>query len=58
MIPKGTLGLCCFHIVQLMTNPAHLNSTVFLAIMLQSSWHTAEGNKESKGMYIEALQIT
>ena len=41
-----------------MTNPAHLNSTVYLAVMLQASWHTAEGNKDSKGMYIKALQIT
>ena len=54
MIPKGTLGLCCFHIAQLMTHPSKLNSTVYLAVMLQVFWHTAEGNKESKGLYIKA----
>ena len=58
MIPKGTLGLYCYHIAQIMTHPTHLNSTVYLAVMLQASWHTAEGNKESKGMYIKALQTT
>ena len=58
MIPKGALGLCCFHIAQLMTHPAHLNGTAYLSVMLQASWHTAEGSKETKGMYIKALQIT
>ena len=64
MIPKRALGLCCFYIVQLMTHLAYLNSTVYLAVMLQPSWHTAEGNKESKGIYIyiyiyiKALKIT
>ena len=58
MIPKGTLGLCRFHIAQLMAHPAHLNSTVYLAVILQASWHITEGNKESKDMYIKALQKT
>ena len=28
MIPKGTLGLRCFYVAQLMTQPAKLKSTV------------------------------
>ena len=51
MIPKRSFGLCCCHIAQLMTHPAHLNSIVYLAVMLQASWHTAEGNKESRYVY-------
>ena len=58
MIPKETLGLCCCHIAQLLTHLVHSNSTVYLAVMLQSSWHTGEDNKESKGMYIKVLQTT
>ena len=57
MIPKGNLALCCFYIVQLMTHSANLNSTVYFAVMLQASWHTAEGNKDSKGIYAKALKI-
>ena len=34
MIPKGTLGLCCL---------ADLNSSTQLAVMLQGTQHTAEG---------------
>ena len=54
MIPKEIFGLCCFHIAQLMTHPSQLNGTVYLAVMLQAFWHTAQGNKESKGLYIKA----
>ena len=54
MIPKGTLGLFCFHIAQLMTHLSYINSTVFLPVMLQAFWHPAESNKESKGLYIKA----
>ena len=35
----------------------YLYSTVHLAGMLQASWHTAEGNLESKGSYIKSGQI-
>ena len=52
MIPKRALGLYCFHIVQLITHLAFLNSTVYLAVVLQASWHTEKGNKELKGTYI------
>ena len=31
-----------------------LHITVCLAVMLQGSWHTAEGNQESKGSYIKS----
>ena len=31
-----------------------LHTTVSLAGMLQASWHTAEGNSESKGSYIKS----
>ena len=34
----------CVHIVQLMTHPAKLYTTIYLAVMLQTSWHTAGGN--------------
>ena len=44
MTPRGTLGSCCVHIAQLMTHPAVLHITVYLAVMLKASWHTAEGN--------------
>ena len=54
MIPKGTPGLWWFHIAQLMTHPSYLNSTIYFAVMLQAFWHTAEGNKESKGLYLKA----
>ena len=57
MIPKGTLGLCCFHIAQLMTHLSYLNSTVCLVVMLQAFWHTEESNKESKDLYIKAQYI-
>ena len=39
MTPRGTLGLCCVHISQLMT---------YLAIYTLASWHTTEGNKVKK----------
>ena len=32
----------------------YLHNTVYLAVMLQASWHTAEGNQESKGLYIKS----
>ena len=31
--------------------------TAYLAVMLQASWHTEEGNKESKGSYIKSRCI-
>ena len=39
MTPRGTLGLSFVHIDQLMTHPA-----VYLAVMIQAFWHTAEGS--------------
>ena len=52
MAPRGTLGLCCFHIVQLMNyclpciyvTTLCLHITVYLAVMLQPSWYIAEDN--------------
>ena len=38
MIPKGTLGLCCFYIAQLMTHLSNISSTVYLPVMLQAFW--------------------
>ena len=35
----------------------YLHTTVYLAVMLQASWHTAEGNWESKGSYIKSWWI-
>ena len=35
----------------------YLHNTVYLAVMLQASWHTAEGNQESKGLYIKSWWI-
>ena len=32
----------------------YLHTTVYLAGMLQASWHTAEVNSESKGSYIKS----
>ena len=32
----------------------YLHTTVYLAGMLQASWHTAEGNLKSKGSYIKS----
>ena len=43
MTPRGTLGLCCVHIAQLMTHPA-VYTLMFTLQLLQASWHTAEGN--------------
>ena len=42
MTPRGTLGLCCVHIAQLMTHSAIY--TIPFTVMLQASWYTAEGN--------------
>ena len=41
MSPRGTLALCCIHIPQ-------FHITVYLASMLQGSWHIAEGNNGQK----------
>ena len=35
----------------------YLHNAVYLAVMLQESWHTAEGNKESKDSYIRLRWI-
>ena len=35
-------------------SPGYLHTTVYLAGMLQASWHTAEVNSESKGSYIKS----
>ena len=35
-----------------------LHITVYLAVMLQASWHTAEGNWELKGSYTKSWGIT
>ena len=43
MTPGGTFELCCVYIAELMTHTA-LHTTFYLAVMLQASWHTAEGN--------------
>ena len=45
MTPRGILELCFVHIAQLMTHAdPNLHNTVYLAVMLHASWHTAEGN--------------
>ena len=41
MTPLGTLGLCCLHIPPCVKNPL---VTVYLAVMLQASRHTADVN--------------
>ena len=46
MTPRGTLGLFCVHISQLMT---------YLAIYTLASWHTTEGNKVK--MFIEFCRV-
>ena len=46
MTLRGTLGLCCVHISQLMT---------YLAIYTLASWHTTEGNKVKK--FIEFCRV-
>ena len=65
MTPRETLGLCCVHIPPCERSPlvmlrSHLpindsfgcfRITVYLAVMLQASWHTAEGSQESKGSF-------
>ena len=43
MTLRGTFGLCCVHIAQLMSHPA-IYTVLYIAVMLQASWHTAEGN--------------
>ena len=35
----------------------YLHNTIYLAVMLQASWHTAEVNEESKGSYIRSWWI-
>ena len=58
MTQRGYLGLCCIHIPQCERNPlvmlrSHLpindssgclHITIYLAVMLQASRHTADGN--------------
>ena len=44
MTPRGTIGLCCVHITQLMTHPAVYTLSFTLPVMLQASSHTTEGN--------------
>ena len=39
-----TPRLCCVHIWPINNLSDCLNITVYLAVMLQASWHTAEGN--------------
>ena len=39
---------------QINDSPGCLHIAVYRAVMLQASWHTAEGNKESKGSYIKS----
>ena len=36
---------------------SYLHVTVYLAVMLQASWHIAEGNEESKGSYIKSWEV-
>ena len=43
MTPRGTLGLLCSH-CPINDSSGCLHITVYLAVMLQASWHTAEGN--------------
>ena len=35
----------------------YLHNTIYLAVVLQASWHTAEGNWESKGSYIKSYHL-
>ena len=44
MTPRETLGLCCVYIAPIIDSYGYLHTTVYLAVMLQASWHTAEGN--------------
>ena len=41
MTPRGTLGLCCVYIAQLMI---HTDIYNIAQLMIQASWHTAESN--------------
>ena len=68
MTSREPLGLCCVHIPPFENSPlvmlrSHLpindsfgcfHITVYLAVMLQASWHTAQGNQESKSSYIKS----
>ena len=45
---KNPWVMLCSH-CPINDSSGYLHTTVYLAVMLQASWHTAEGNKESKG---------
>ena len=53
MTPVVILVLCCFHIAQLINQPAFCTLPFTLQFMLQASWHTAEGNLEAKCSYVK-----
>ena len=71
MTQRGTLELCCVHIPPCERNPlvmlcTHLpindssgclHITVYLAVMVQVSWHTADSNQESKGSFFKSSWI-
>ena len=47
--------LCSFFPIK--DSSGYLHTTAYLAGMLQTSWHIAEGNLESKGSYIKSRWI-
>ena len=51
MTPRGTLAYVCSH-CPINDSSGYLHNTVYLAVMLQGSWHTAESNQESKNVHI------
>ena len=42
MTPRGTFELCLHWSIN--DSYGYLHTAVYLAVMLQASWHTAEGN--------------
>ena len=47
--------LCSLFLIN--DSSGYLHTTVYLEGMLQDSWHSAEGNSESKGLYIKSWWI-
>ena len=55
MIPRGTLGLCCVHISQLMIHPAIYTLPFNLQLCYKPLFDLAEGNKVKK--FIEFCRV-
>ena len=54
MTPRGDSCVMPCSLFPIKDSSSYLHTTVYLAGMLQASWHAAEGNLESKVSYIKS----